>query len=102
VIAPDYAKTWGYGFYHRAVSFERVEAYAGAGGYDRAYLYDSAGDDHLEASGNAAALSTADLSAWAYDFAWVSATSSQGGTDTKHVESIDFVLETEGAWNEIY
>ena len=101
VATPDYAKIFGNGFYHRAVSFEGVEAYASAGGYDRAYLYDSAGDDHLEASGNTAALFTADLSAWAYDFARVTATSSQGGADTKHVESVDFVLETEGPWTEL-
>ncbi|NQT16580.1 MAG: hypothetical protein HQ582_27725, partial [Planctomycetes bacterium] len=96
-----YAKLFGDGFYNRAVSFPRVYAYATGGGADRAKLYDSAGDDHLEASGNRARLSGDDLLACVYDFSWVRAISSQGGDDTKHVESVDYVLQTQGFWADV-
>jgi subtilisin-like proprotein convertase family protein len=98
---PDYAKAYGDAFYYRAVSFRQVDAYAGAGGQDRAYLCDSAGDDRLEASAGTAALIASGMSAWANDFAWVTAISSEGGADTKHVESIDFLLETQGSWTDL-
>ena len=95
------AKLFGDGFYNRAVSFPRVYAYATGGGVDRAKLYDSAGDDCLEASGNRARLSGDDLLACVYDFSWVRAISSQGGDDTKHVESVDYLLQTRGSWGEV-
>ncbi len=101
VATPDYAKMYGNGFYNRASSFRFVGGHSVAGGNDVAKLCDSAGDDHLESSGGTAALFSADLSVLAHDFARTYATSSEGGTDTKHTESIDFILETQGPWTEV-
>jgi hypothetical protein len=37
----------------------------------------------------------------AYDFTWVRATCSAGGTDTKHEEAHEYLLETVGPWIDI-
>ncbi|MFH1922270.1 MAG: Calx-beta domain-containing protein [Planctomycetota bacterium] len=101
VATPRYGSLYSDGFYNRAVSFRDVHAFATGGGTDVAKLYDSAGDDHLEASGRSASLFTQGLSSWAHDFARVRAVASQHGSDTKHIASVDYLLETEGPWIDI-
>ena len=54
-------------------------------------------DDYLEATGSRATLSYAASSVSVSEFTWVGATSSSG-SDTKVVETIDFILELLGAW----
>ena len=43
------AQVVGDGFVSQALDFEQVDMFSAAGGYDRAYLYDSVLDDLLEA-----------------------------------------------------
>ena len=86
------------------VTVEHVEHVTaeGGGGYDRAYLYDSSGDDLLELDGKSARLTswgTDDFSLEAMDFDWVRAVGTAGGQNSKQLNgAIDFVLETEGDW----
>ena len=68
------------------------------GGNDRAYLYDSALDDYLEATGSSARLHYAASSVSASDFEGVWAISEAGGNDTKSVQTIDYILELLGLW----
>jgi hypothetical protein len=76
----------------------------GGGGYDRAYLFDSAGDDLLSLDGKSARLTPwAGDEFWieAVDFDWVRAAGTAGGQDAKQLNGpIDFVLETEGNWTD--
>ena len=83
------------------VGAESVNAYATEGGYDEAHLHDSSGDDQLEAAGSWATLSGGGVSILAEAFEWLKAISSEGGTDTKDVSTLDYVLETEGPWLDI-
>ena len=96
-----YSKLVGDGFMTRAKFFENVTAMAGSGGNDTAFLYDSAGNDRLDAADNWAALSYAAQTVSAEGFSWAKATSSSGGNDTKHVEAMDFVLQTQGPWTDV-
>ncbi|MBN1590995.1 MAG: peptidase S8, partial [Pirellulales bacterium] len=96
---PEYTFMYGANFHNCAEGFQFVRAHATAGGTDRAYLNDSAGDDRLNAADDLAQLIYGDgRSVSVYDFTWVQAVSSRGGTDTKQVETIDFVLQTPGSW----
>jgi hypothetical protein len=101
VARPDDCKLYGAGFHNRTLGFRYVHAYSDAGGYDRAHLHDSAGNDHLRASRGLAALACDDLTVWARAFDWISAVSSRGGTDAKYVESLDYVLQTQGPWTDL-
>ena len=85
-----------------AVYFDEVVAQASkTNARDVAVLLDSPGDDHLHAVGNLAELTTPSVVIRAYDFRRVTAVSSQGGHDTKHVETIDYVLRTIGPWIDV-
>jgi hypothetical protein len=72
------------------------------GGYDKAYLYDSPGNDLLEVQGNEAKMKLwSSNERWnrALDFDWVRAISSAGGHDSKVLKSpVELVFETEGTW----
>ena len=85
-------------FYNYASGFKDVAAYSTAGGKDKAYLYDSALDDHIELSGKNARISYSGAAVSASNFSWVQAISKFGGSNTKTVRSIDFVLKTTGQW----
>lgn len=87
----------------RADYFEKVVVQGirdKAAGYDRAYLYDSSGADSLVTRNNQALLTFGDgRTIQLLDLSWVSATSNQGGRDTKRKEaSTDFVLAPTGLW----
>ena len=90
----------GSNYANRAVGFREVIA-RGGGGSDRAELDDSAGDDHLGAAAVWAELASGDARVRVEDFSWVRARSSRGGADTKHVDAVDYVLVTEGAWSSV-
>jgi len=62
------------------------------------WIFDHAGNDHLEASGRSARLYNCDQSITATGFGRVKAVSSQGGVDTRRVEALDYLLETIGPW----
>ena len=85
----------------RAKLFENVYGRAIKGGNDQAFLYDSGNDDHLVASGRSARLLYDQTWVEALSFAWTQARTSSGGYDTKHEDSIDFVLQTAGPWMDI-
>ncbi|MBN2023279.1 MAG: proprotein convertase P-domain-containing protein [Pirellulales bacterium] len=95
------SRLYGGTFYNRAAGFEFVDAYSTVGGVDKAYLFDSVGDDHLEAGPGFTRLDYLESSVSALKFAWVQATSSAGGSDTKTAAAIDFVLKTQGVWTNV-
>lgn len=103
IATPLYSKLFNRDeYYNLALYFDEVTAVATRNGArDRAYLFDSPGDDHLDAVGNLAELTTPTAVIRAYDFGWVTAISSKGGRDTKHVETIDYVLTTIGPWIDV-
>ena len=71
----------------------------GGGGKDTATLQDSTSNDHLQAAGDGATLSS-DLGyiTSLMAFSQVQAKSTNGGTDTAHVDAIDFTLQQLGNW----
>jgi PKD repeat protein len=99
---PDYSLR-GAAYVVTVEDVENVTA-EGGGGYDRAYLFDSAGDDLLSLDGKSARLTPwAGDEFWieAVDFDWVRAAGTAGGQDAKQLNGpIDFVLETEGNWTD--
>jgi hypothetical protein len=97
---PDYTLR-GIAYVVTVANVEHVTA-EGGGGYDRAYLYDSSGDDLLELEGESARLAswgTDVYSLEALDFDWVRAIGTAGGQNSQQLNgAIDFVLETQGQW----
>lgn len=97
---PNYALTSGISLVS-AQGWE-ILTMEGGGGYDRAVLYDSPGDDLLEARGQAARLllfSNNDLVREVVDFDLVRAVATAGGVDARQVNGpLDYALETEGTW----
>ncbi len=94
-------RLFGSGFYSRAQSFEEVRVYAGQSGpgqQDRADLYDTALDDNFEARANRGTLSNTAFTAWIYDFDYVRAKATRGGSDTAEVDAVDYVLDLLGDW----
>jgi len=97
-----YSTLFGTNFLNYAAGFDTVYAYANAGGNDSANLYDSAGNDRLIARNNLAQILYGDGSSISlYDFNWVAARATAGGSDTKDVDPIDYVLQTQGVWTDV-
>ncbi len=96
----DAARLVGPGYAHTASGFEESRAYGLAeGGWDRADLFDSEGDDFVLASGNLARLTYADgRMIELLDMEWVRAVSSRGGQDRKREEAHDYLLTFVGPW----
>ncbi|MBI3840204.1 MAG: hypothetical protein HY288_19960 [Planctomycetia bacterium] len=86
---------------HFTVSVNNVSSLTvnGGGGHDTATLQDSALSDHLRAAGDGATLSN-DLGFLTslMAFSQVQAKSTNGATDTAHVDAIDFALQELGNW----
>jgi hypothetical protein len=104
-LQDGYSKLLGSTFRSKATGFETVTGRGLKSDGDRVLLFDSAGDDHLEADGSddpsCAAISCAVQLVEVFDFSTVSATCSMG-SDTKHeVPVLDYVLETFGGWIDI-
>ena len=96
------------GVYYRTVGFSQVYAYGDYGDGDRAIVYDSVGNDHLQANGliqrNRANIAGGGITLDLIGFAHVRAESARGGTDTRavyHRALLDFVLEDVGNWLDI-
>jgi hypothetical protein len=90
---------FGLGFFHEARGFDRTTAQSTAGGYDRAVLYDSAGDDLLVARALTAYLSGSDFRNDAEGFDQVTAQLINGGSNVADVGAIDFLLGILGEWS---
>ncbi|MFH1919187.1 MAG: DUF4838 domain-containing protein [Planctomycetota bacterium] len=84
-------------FFCRVLGFAEVDVFA-TGGYDRANLRDSEGDDHFRAGAGLAELTMPSCRVRAHDFAHVRAASGHGGIDVKYLKATDYVLETVGDW----
>ena len=97
---PDYTLQ-GITYTVTAVNIEQVQV-EGGGGYDKAYFYDSPGNDLLELGAKDATMklwSSGDIWDQALDFDWVRAISNSGGHDSKLLKSpLELVFETEGNW----
>ena len=94
-------------FYNRVYSFDRVEALGMGGDLDRAFLYDSAQADLLEAGGSKDDNPWAKLSGqqvnylyWASGFEQVIAQSTSSGDKKTVAAAVDFLL-TEGRWDDL-
>ncbi len=85
------------GYYNRAKYFEEVIAHATTGN-DQAWLFDSAGNDLLEAADDWARLTIAGRTSEIEGFDTVRADSSQGGQDNKKLDAVDFLMFTDGPW----
>ena len=109
-LEAGYSKLYdGSSFQTVARRFETVAAYGRADDDDQAFLFDSTGDDHLEADArvdpNRATLFNAAQQLEVYDFSRVKATRS-AGTDTKHEvntppDVLDYVFQTVGDWTDV-
>ncbi|MCY2994596.1 MAG: Ig-like domain-containing protein [Planctomycetota bacterium] len=81
-----------------AESFDRVFASASRGGFDRSYLYGTAGNDMLVGRSNWYELTTSAATARGENFDYVKAISNPGGTDTLDIKAVDYLFEQEGPW----
>jgi subtilisin-like proprotein convertase family protein len=88
------------GFSSRVRAFDDVTVSAGTGGTDRCYFYDSTGNDAASAAGSDLILQYAAATAHIEAFTWARLYSTLGGQDTKHIGTIDFLLETVGSWQD--
>ncbi len=83
-------------------AFDEVLADASEGGYDKAKLHDTVGDDLFEASGKSARMSTmkteTELLYEAIDFEFVKAYRSEGADQADESDQIDFDLYYDGEW----
>jgi len=103
-----YALRYNNLYYHRADQFETVVAFGDPGEADAAYVFDSTGDDLLTANGLTnpwkATVASVDQVIETWDFRYVRADSSAGGTDSRdvqHRDLLDFVLYDTGAWTDL-
>ncbi len=85
------------GYYNRAKYFEEVIAHATTGN-DQAWLFDSVGNDLLEAADDWARLTIAGRTSEIDRFDTVRADSSQGGQDNKKLDAVDFLMFADGPW----
>ncbi|HLA86189.1 MAG TPA: proprotein convertase P-domain-containing protein, partial [Thermoguttaceae bacterium] len=96
---PTTASLSGANYLNQAAGFRQTYAYAGAGGADVAKLQDSAGNDCLTANKRWAQLAYGDgKTMFIRDFAWVEARATAGGKNTKDIDPVDYVLQTQGSW----
>ncbi len=96
------ARLVGGGFEATATQFDDITVRGLVGDdWDRAYLYDSPGDDTLDAAGNSLRLAYPDRVIHLLDLSWVQARSIHGGTDRRRIEAIDFLLSTAGSWQDL-
>ena len=97
----DFTFLSGSDFFNRAKHFAKVYAINMIGGNDQVELRAEGSVNHLSAERRTATLSygTNEVSVLRFDH--VVATADATNNATKHVESIDFLLETVGEWREI-
>lgn len=85
-------------FSNFATGFASVQAVSSAGGRDIANLYDSVGDDRLEAQGRSATLKGTGFSNQVTGFSTVSGSSEKGGVDRLDKRVVDFIFNAFGPW----
>lgn len=95
-------KTKGKDYQLTVRAFDEVYAHATEGGYDKAKLHDTAGDEQFEASGNTARMMTTrtelELLYEAVDFEFVKAYRSEGTDKAVVADDIAFELYYYGEW----
>ena len=94
VVRPQFASLRGEDAFRLAYGFERVYAYAGAGGNDVAEIYDSAANDTLSISASRTSISSQGYFASARGFSSVEAHAVAGGDDIASLYSD----ETDSQW----
>ena len=99
VSYPGYTYLSGPGFLNYAEGFDKVNAYATAGGADKASLFDSPGNDVLFGRSNQFVLDIPGTTqVQGQDFAEVEATSGTGDRDTLDVCAVDYLFRALGTW----
>jgi microcystin-dependent protein/subtilisin-like proprotein convertase family protein len=91
---PEEGTLYNHAFFNRAVGFRNVVAHSSADGQDRAYLYDSALEDYLQAEGDWARLANdaAGFANWAVSFSSVEATLSSADDKEEVENAVDFLI----------
>ena len=90
-----------YAYSKEAIGFGTVNATA-SGTNETAYVYDSPGNDAIVAGGTTATLTMPGVVIGVHNFANVFAYSTNGGSDTKHVNNpVDFYFDAIGGWTSI-
>lgn len=104
-LGAQYALRYNSSYYHRVNRFETLVAFGDPGEADTAYIFDSPGDDQLRADGATnpwkATVASVDQVIETWDFSYVRAHSSAGGSDTRDVKNralLAFLLDDTGAW----
>jgi hypothetical protein len=87
---------FGTGYYNEARGFGRTTAHATAGGYDRAVLYDSTGNDTAVAKAWGASLSGTRFENEARGFEHITAQLIHGGDDDVDADSVDYLFNLVG------
>ena len=98
---PEYGLMKGTGYYNYAQWFDKVYAYATAGGTDLANLYDGIGNDTLYARANEGWLQGSNYYNYFKGFGTVNAYANAGGNDTLNVRSVTFTFNRYGTWENI-
>lgn len=93
-----YAYMVGSAFTNNTTGYRTVRAES-SNTQDRAFLYDSAGNDLLTASGSTAILDNTAGRTTVSRFKRVDAFGVNGGTNTLNKQTIDYVLRMNGTWN---
>ncbi len=96
---PVYTRLSGSGFFNRVKYFDEV--YVTGSAASSAHLRGDEGDNYLEAAGSDLYFANSSVQLWLYNFGSVVATPASNSTNTKHVEAIDFLLETQGYWIDV-
>jgi len=92
----------GPGYYLQAIRFDAVHAFSESGGQDKAWLYDSGGDDVLVAKAKSTSLlgslSSSDFKNRVVGFAEIEVTACYGGNDRARIydSALDDYLHAEG------
>ena len=105
VATPTHSYLTGTGFYNDANGFGTVYAYATAGDAggvgDRAFLYDSAGNDSFYGRSGYGYLKGLGFYNYVGGFDKVYAYANAGGTDTLNVRALDYYFSKLGTWENI-
>jgi len=104
-LSQPYAKMYGLGYSHELLYFDRVYADAGEGTYDQAYLWDSEFDDLLEATGDSATLSGADIpflfDVTGFEYVKAESTTQGDGDAVNATTGYLFELDLDGWWENL-
>ena len=97
VLHPRSATFQGGNFTVDVTNAKSIKITAGSGDSE-AHLYDSVGNDLLQAEGLLASLTGEDFAETAVGFQRVKAFGTNGGTNTASLAAVDFLLSQQGSW----